>query len=245
MLGGSGQEPPDVTCPDPELDDGGAALLKPLELLEDCEPDELPAPADVADLPAEPLTACCAAAACAEPGSMTLIPAAATALATPAAAVTARSLDTFRSLAATAASRARLAGWWPAVTGDMLGSSFSRSVLPALAPFLCGGSEQAGRPRRGVSPKAVDEPVDSPVETNPCIGDKQRMSCGWPNNLDEVSESPCAASRVESRNLSPLKTGSAPKGKPSGTPEGLGDWRGRRDADTGGGQAANGCRGIG
>jgi hypothetical protein len=61
------------------------------------------------------------------------------------------------------------------------------------------------------------------------------MSCGWLKNLELLAESPCATHRVSSRNLSPLKTGSAPR-ETKGTLEGLGDRRGRREPDTGGTQ---------
>jgi hypothetical protein len=59
------------------------------------------------------------------------------------------------------------------------------------------------------------------------------MSCGWLKNLELLGKRPCATGRVGSRNSSPLKTGSAPR-ETEGTLEGLGDWRGRREADTGG-----------
>jgi hypothetical protein len=59
------------------------------------------------------------------------------------------------------------------------------------------------------------------------------MSCGWLKNLELLAKSPCATHSVSSRNLSPLKTGSAPR-ETEGTLEGLGDRRGRREADTGG-----------
>jgi hypothetical protein len=37
------------------------------------------------------------------------------------------------------------------------------------------------------------------------------MSCGWLKNLEVLAERPCAAVSIGSRNLSPLKTGSAPR----------------------------------
>jgi hypothetical protein len=74
-------------------------LLEPPELPElELEPEPEPL---VAELAGE----CWAAAACAEPGSAKLTPAAASTLAAPAAAVTARSLDWLRFLAAIAACR--------------------------------------------------------------------------------------------------------------------------------------------
>ena len=68
---------------------------------------------------------------------------------------------------------------------------------------------------------------------HPWTEDKQQMSCGWLKNLEVLAERPCAADSIGSRNLSPLKTGSAPR-ETKGTLEGLGDRRGRREADTGG-----------
>jgi len=48
----------------------------------------------------------------------------------------------------------------------------------------------------------------------PCTGDKQQMSCGRQKNLEDISERPLCAGAVGSRNLSPLKAGSAPRGNP-------------------------------
>jgi hypothetical protein len=77
-----------------------------VELPELPEPlEELPEPELLVPVLAEE---CCAAAACAEPGSARLTPAAASTLAAPAAAVTARSLDWLRFLAAIAACRSGL-----------------------------------------------------------------------------------------------------------------------------------------
>jgi len=56
----------------------------------------------------------------------------------------------------------------------------------------------------------------------PCTGDKQQMSCGRLKNLELLTEKPCARRSIGSRNLSPLKTGSAP-GETPGTREGPGD----------------------
>lgn len=59
------------------------------------------------------------------------------------------------------------------------------------------------------------------------------MSCGWLKNLEVLAERPCAADSIGSRNLSPLKTGSAPR-ETEGTQHGPGDRTGRRESDTGG-----------
>jgi hypothetical protein len=59
------------------------------------------------------------------------------------------------------------------------------------------------------------------------------MSCGWLKNLELLAESPCAMHSVSSRNLSPLKTGSAPR-ETEGTQHGPGDRTGWRESDTGG-----------
>jgi hypothetical protein len=62
----------------------------------------------------------------------------------------------------------------------------------------------------------------------PWTWDKRQMSCGCLKNLEDLAEKPCAGHSVSSRNSSPLKTGSAPR-ETTGTPEGPGDWRRRRD----------------
>ena len=59
------------------------------------------------------------------------------------------------------------------------------------------------------------------------------MSCGWLKNLEVLAERPCAADSIGSRNLSPLKTGSAPR-ETEGTQHGPGDRTARRESDTGG-----------
>src|ERR1700758_5466297 len=59
------------------------------------------------------------------------------------------------------------------------------------------------------------------------------MSCGWLKNLEVLAERPCAAHSIGSRNLSPLKTGSAPR-ETEGTQQGPGDWPGWRESDTSG-----------
>jgi hypothetical protein len=128
-----------VTWLEPELADGAVPELSPLELellelfeLADLE-RELPEPEDFAlELPVDvELDECWAAAACAEPGSVTAMPAAASTLAAPAARVTARSRDWWRFLAAIAASRwLSLAGCVMAIPpGRLLGSP---SAWPAI-----------------------------------------------------------------------------------------------------------------
>src|ERR1700752_4579224 len=59
------------------------------------------------------------------------------------------------------------------------------------------------------------------------------MSCGWLKNLEVLPERPCAAHSIGSRNLSPLKTGSAPR-ETEGTQHGPGDRASRRESDTSG-----------
>jgi hypothetical protein len=100
-----------VTWLEPELDDGAVPALSPLEpeLLElfELELLELLDPDDVElELPVEvELDEWWVVAACAEPGRVKPMPAAASTLAAPAARVTVRSRDWWRSLAAIAASR--------------------------------------------------------------------------------------------------------------------------------------------
>jgi hypothetical protein len=98
-------------------------VLSPLELFEpepaeraDFEPElvelELPELADFEPAAVAPEECRVVVAACAEPGSVTPMPAAASTLAAPAARVTVRSLDWCRFLAAIAASRrSSLAGF--------------------------------------------------------------------------------------------------------------------------------------
>jgi hypothetical protein len=92
---GRGQEPPDVTWPEPELDDGGGAEFRPVELepelpvLERPEPEVLLLPAVLCDVPDVPdVAAGWALAALARPAAM---PPPARTLAAPMVAVTARS----------------------------------------------------------------------------------------------------------------------------------------------------------
>lgn len=108
-------------------------VLSPLELFEpelfelelfelaELEPEDLeralPELAEPVDVE---LDECWVVAACAEPGSVTPMPAAASTLAAPAASVTARSLDWCRFLAAIAASRSSLAGFVMTVPPDWL-----------------------------------------------------------------------------------------------------------------------------
>ena len=75
------------------------------ELLDDCFDDEPPEPVDAGE--DELLAECCAVAAWVAPGRVTATPVAASTLAAPAAIVTDRSLEWFRSRAAIAACRVR------------------------------------------------------------------------------------------------------------------------------------------
>jgi hypothetical protein len=91
------QDPPEVATPEPELAAGAEVPLRPLELPE-LLADELLAEEelfdeDALDVPLEREECCAAAVACVDPGRVRATPAAASTLAAPAAAVTARSLD--------------------------------------------------------------------------------------------------------------------------------------------------------
>ncbi len=81
---------------------------------------------------------CCAAVACADPGSARLTPAAASTLAAPAAAVTTRSLDWLRFLAAIAACRS---GLFCAVILVLSPMSPASRIGGELLGTLCGGCE--------------------------------------------------------------------------------------------------------
>lgn len=114
-----GQEPPDVTCPEPELADGANAPWRPLLELDELDLDEPELP-DVAAPDVEPLdlaelepeaTRSATAAAC-DPGRVYATPAAVSMLAKPAAAVMARSLPLFRSRYLIASPVVRLARVW-------------------------------------------------------------------------------------------------------------------------------------
>jgi hypothetical protein len=112
---------------------------------------------------------CCAALACAEPGSARLTPAAASTLAAPAAAVTARSLDWLRFLAAIAACRS---GLLCAVILVLSPMSPESRIGGEFLGTLCGGCEiplvvrQArllpgrggGRPRPGSAGSSLASP---------------------------------------------------------------------------------------
>jgi hypothetical protein len=118
------QDPPELTWPEPELDDGGLVVLSPLEPVDVLELPEL---VDVLELPelVEPVElldgafddeldagrevdACCPVEdACAEPGSVAAIAPAARTPVSPAVAVSVRIRCWFRSRAMTAARRDR------------------------------------------------------------------------------------------------------------------------------------------
>jgi hypothetical protein len=109
------QDPPELTWPEPEPDDGGLVVLNPLEPVDVLEFPELVEPVELLDadfddeLDARPeVDACCPVEdACAEPGSVAAIAPAARTPVSPAVAVSIRIRCWFRSRAMTAARRDR------------------------------------------------------------------------------------------------------------------------------------------
>jgi hypothetical protein len=138
-----GQEPPEVTCPDPELDDGAEEDCRPLglDLLElelELEPEPL---AELAEWlfwlveAAEDADWVCAAA-----GSPRAMPPPARTLAAPMATVTARSRPWPRSRAATAARTGlRSVPTGLSSFGAALLSALHTSIPGRLLGFLCPG----------------------------------------------------------------------------------------------------------
>jgi hypothetical protein len=184
-----GQEPPEVTWPEPELDDGAVVLLRPLErfepelfelaefALEDFEPElpelaepELAEPVDVE------LDECCVVAARAEPGSVAPMAAAASTLPAPAASVTARSLDWCRFLAAIAARRSSLAGFVMAGPSGRLLADLQPGRRSSAEPLrrlgaACQAPPAAGRGRRHPCGLDADDAGSAPEKPDACASE--------------------------------------------------------------------------
>src|SRR6185437_635134 len=149
-------------------------------------------------------------------------------LAAPTAAVMARIRPWSRSLAAMAA-RTRL-------RSVPTGSSFwrgpgDRCCPPAWPAQLSGSSVPAAGPLRDTvrgygHPQAVDNCVDSAVESSGAQGINGRCPVDDKRILEEPAERPCVARRAGSRTASPLKTCSARrKVREAADPRVTGDYR--------------------
>jgi hypothetical protein len=205
--------------PEPEL----AELDDLLDELPEADPLAIPAELPRVDV------------ACADPGRLKATPAAASTPARPAAAVIVRTLARLRSLAAICCVRPPARGGAESgVIGCLPLEADASSLASVLLNRLCARWQSAQKiVRLPVVPKTCGQAVDGAVERSRAQGINGRCPVDGQRILNFSAERPCALRPIGSRNLSPLKTGSAPR-ETLGTMEGPGDRRGRRESDTGG-----------